>query len=64
MTLHCRNELIRLVALTIRQPDNTVQSLLQTVTTATLTVHAAEPPSVLAPQTHTGHQHKACTELP
>ena len=52
MALYCRNELIRLVALTIRQPDNTGQSLLLTVTTTTLTVHATDPhPSAMAPQT-------------
>jgi hypothetical protein len=61
MTLYCRNELIRLVALTIRQPDNTGQSLLQTVTTATSMVHAAEPPpqcvgaTAANIHTHTGH---------
>ena len=51
MTLYCRSELIRLVALTNRQPDNTGQSLLLTVTTATLMVHAEPHPSTLAPQT-------------
>lgn len=60
MTLYCSNELIRLAALTIRQPDNTGQSLLLTVTTATLMVHAVEPPQCAGAtdaniHTHTGH---------
>jgi len=68
MTLYCPSELIRLVALTIGQPDNTGQSLLLTVTTATLMVHA-EPPSPVRwrhrRQYSHAHRtvHKACTEL-
>jgi hypothetical protein len=68
MTLYCRNELIRLVALTIRQPDNTGQSLLLTVTTVTLVVHAAEPPTPVCwrhrRQYSHAHRtlHKACKE--
>jgi len=69
MTLHCRSELIRLVALASRQPDNTGQSLLLTVTTATLTVHAETPPPPLRwchrRQYSQAHRtvHKAGTEL-
>jgi len=58
MTLHCRSELIRLVALASRQPDNTGQSLLLTVTTATLTVHAETPPPHCAGATDANiHRH-------